>query len=137
MAPFTASKRRQAKLIVYCGVTAMGLIGYGECARAPIPIGKSNAAPLSDTRVLTEPRPVLLAAMLISLHAASRGLVGGGRRCRLEASRDARGDRDFLRAPGCHHRESRAATRNGIDRSAHGISAPTPVSTQTTRAGTG
>ena len=69
MAPFTASKRRQAKLIVYCGVTAMGLIGYGECARAPIPIGKSNPAPLSDTLVLTEPRPVLLAAVLISLHA--------------------------------------------------------------------
>ena len=36
MAPFTASKRRQAKLIVYCGVTAMGLIGYGE--HPPFPL---------------------------------------------------------------------------------------------------
>ena len=118
MAPFTASKRRQAKLIVYCGVTAMGLIGYGECARAPIPIGKSNPAPLSDTLVLTEPRPVLLAAVLISLHAASGGSWAEEAR-RLEASRDARGDRDFLSRDaftGGYGRD-----RFGIDRSAHGI----------------
>jgi len=85
MAPFTASKRRQAKLIVYCGVTAMGLIGY---------------------------------AVLISLHAASGGSWAEEAR-RLEASRDARGDRDFLSRDaftGGYGRD-----RFGIDRSAHGI----------------
>lgn len=44
MAPMTAAKQRKVKLIVYAGICAMGLMGYGERLTLP----SSRSPPFED-----------------------------------------------------------------------------------------